>query len=91
MGHSGNYMQAKQITQLQSAGFEITMAEEKAYPWVFTDRRQMLDYSRTLFCMDKEPSDSALLREIERTVGFRETESRCELNWALFFVRAIKV
>ena len=91
MGHVGNYLGAAQVAMLEAEGFNVTLAEEKGYPWIFTDRQQMLGFCRTLFCMDKKPADDELLAEIKRTVGFQESDTHCELNWGLFFVRAIKV
>ncbi len=90
MGHHGKYLTAVQVEMLRETGFEVTVAEVKAYSWLFRDRGTMLDYCRTLFCMDRCPDDETLISAIERTIGFREEADGCHMNWALFFIRAHK-
>eukprot|EP00903_Cladosiphon_okamuranus_P004039 g4037.t1 len=69
MGHSGNYLRERHVGMLESVGFKVTEAEIKSYGWQFENRDEMLKYCRTLFCMDREPSDEELVRAIEDTEG----------------------
>tara|TARA_B100001093_G_C26846285_1_gene1022954 strand:+ start:2909 stop:3661 length:753 start_codon:yes stop_codon:yes gene_type:complete len=90
MGHQGKYLRAEQLEMLGAIGFTVTFAAIKSYGWQFEDRSQMFEYCRTLFCMDSNPSDEDLLQAIEQTVGFKELDGSCALNWALYFIRAVK-
>ncbi|MGB0415318.1 MAG: class I SAM-dependent methyltransferase [Coraliomargarita sp.] len=90
MGHTGNYLSSQDTELLESIGFDLVEAAEKPYSWVFADRSAMLEFCRTLFCMDRAVDDAVLVSEIERTVGFYEGPGECHLRWALMFITARK-
>ncbi|MGJ8654183.1 MAG: class I SAM-dependent methyltransferase [Opitutaceae bacterium] len=90
MGHHGKYLTNNQLVQLDEVGFEVISGVEKAYPWLFNTRAEMLEYCRTLFCMDHAPTDDELIKAIEQTIGFREERNACLMNWSLFFICARK-
>lgn len=90
MGHSGQYLNDEQAALIGTIGFDIEVAGVKACPWVFKQRKDLLDFCRTLFALDQEPEDTDLLNGIDRSVGYRENRSECRLNWELYFIRAVK-
>jgi len=90
MGHRGDYLDTSQVRLLEQTGFQVEYSQQVSYPWEFKNCGQMLEFCRTLFCMDLEPSDDELLHAIQQSVGYSETEHECHLHWALFFIRAVK-
>lgn len=90
-GHRGLYFSPDSVTRLlREAGLTHPVAEEKTYTWDFDSRRDLLDFCRTLFGMDLQPADAALLQGIRETVGFSESPTSCHLHWALLFATATR-
>ena len=89
MGHEGDFLDDTTRLELEDAGFEVTVVETRQYTWHFSSARAMAEYCRMLFGVDK-CSANAVRQGIDKHLGYRETSTACELNWALAFFLARK-
>lgn len=89
MGHRGTYLTSDIGTMVTACGFTVETVREEAYTWDFPDRAAMVRFCRTLFGMDRNPSDEDLLADIDDTVGYVEDRRGAHLNWSLLFLRAV--
>lgn len=87
MGHRGNYFTPQVDTLVSGCGFVPETLKEISYTWDFEGVREMLDFCRILFGMDRNPADEELLEGINHTVGYFEDDQGAHLNWSLLFIR----
>ena len=88
MGHHGNYFDEDVCNHLRGCGFTAVTGQEHTYTWDFADTAEMLQFCRTLFGLDRNPSDADLLAGINDTVGYHTDDRGAHLNWSLMFIRA---
>lgn len=91
-GHVASFLEAEEeCARLTTAGLHVASYEVQHYPWLFSSRRQMIDFCRGLFRLDKA-SDDCIQQGLHDYLGVNETQDGgVELNWSLALSRAEKI
>ena len=89
MGHKGDFLGNHTISELNSAGFEVTYAEPHQYCWQFDSVESMVRCCKLLFGIDRADNEKTL-SGIEQFLGYQVKDHCCLMNWQLYFVQAVK-
>lgn len=90
LGHEGLFLTDRDRLWLAQAGLHITQAELQTYPWTFPTVDDMVQFCRLLFGLD-QATDQQIEAGIANHLGYRLTADGCLLNWALYFITAVKL
>ena len=89
MGHQGNFLTKDAQNEIEECGFRIETAELVEYQWRFRDRKEMARYCSLLFGLD-QADETTIIDGIDSILGFEESPSGCNMNWSLYFIRALR-
>ena len=87
MGHGGIFLDDGDIAAMEDAGLRITRVSHENYHWCFDSRREMADFCKLLFGIDRV-DHASIESAIDDHLGIVETESRVLMNWSLQFIVA---
>lgn len=85
-GHKGIFWSAEDTTLFQEAGFSQVTCTEKEYEWTFTNRDELLYFTRRLFGIDAPISDVDLFQALQTYFSLRDYN----IPWKLLYFRATK-
>jgi len=90
MGHQGLFLGKHTLSQLEACGFEIVSSQVQSYTWQFPHPAAMAQYCQMLFGIDKADA-VAILAGIQTCVGYKITDTGCQMNWELLCIKAINI
>lgn len=83
MGHEGIFLPTERDCYPES--WKITRLEVCPCPWHFTSTAELTHFCKLMFGL-KPDCDDSLLRALQETVGFVQTEMGPVLNWELLYM-----
>lgn len=82
MGHKGEFLDFEADSEvLKTSGFKVTW-EKHELNWMFDNREELLDFTRMLFYLDKNPDDELLYSSLSN-LGVQSIGGKVQLNWDL--------
>ncbi len=89
-GHTARFFTGAETALLREAGFDVPVAQLVEYPWLFSDRQQMVGFCRGLFRLDR-PTDQEIDNALEQYLGTTVADDgSLQLNWSLMHFKAVR-
>jgi SAM-dependent methyltransferase len=84
-GHKGTFWDENDCTLLQQAGF-TTQLVERSYPWCFSSKEDMIDFTKHLFGLE---TDSLTIHKgLEDYLTVFQTRNNVGFPWKLLYIHA---
>ena len=89
MGHSGLYLSASTLNEIEESGLKVSDSKTLHYFWRYSSSAEMAEYCRQMFGMT-QGGEQEITQGIAQYLGYYNHAGQVAMNWNLYFIKMQK-